>query len=328
MIKAQVNAVNKSNIMKYKTFLLLAICFYCDNIFSQNIESNQMPNSNIEEKIRDAKNAVFEGKDKYNEWFSIKQNNSIEYKITTTYSPYLDYGKFIEKSLVEVKTESDKINNKTTLEMAQRLKNGYTSNVNLTFNVSKNGDLIIERINQNEWDRNIKINQYFSNTNLITKNTLDKTIAISLPDPSLYAEIPAQFPQLIGSIGSQVSVNKMIPVKDFFRFEFLVKGIPYKYLYKVNSKGQIIYSLAASYQNIKINDSRFEYKDDTLLWPLKITSKNFDANGNITSTEIWELQSVKALTDSFNFSPEITKDYRVIDKTGSNIPQDEISKLL
>jgi hypothetical protein len=267
------------------------------------------------------------GMPKFQELFHLTDNNKITYKVTVDYAPQPALGDALKKHYASLKDTSG-LNRIPSLEAyADRISKGSQTTSTYTLYVSKTAKLMVERVETDQWIKGYVTQTYFTGEN-ITEIEPSAGIATIFPcDVSRYLGLLNNFPVLYDALG-YVPDKLQIIMGSAPIFTVLNKNMPFQFLLKLDSSQSLAETDEIVSGNKKRRVTKFEYSAQSPLWPSSIKADNLGSNGTLEAHEQWDLLKIENLPVGFDFTPKIEQRYRVVDKTPSKIPSEEIRNLI
>ena len=270
---------------------------------------------------------VTDGMQKFHELFHLNDNDKISYKVTVDYPPNAALADSLDKQWAAVKDPLG-INRMASLKAySQRLRKGSQSVSIYTLYISKAPMLMLEKVGEDESNKGYDTKVYFTAENITEVEPSAGIVTVFPRDVNRYIGLLNNFPLLYSALGYTPDKLDAI-IANAPIFVVLNKGMAAQFILKLDSSQSLAETDEISSVNKKLRVTKFEYSAQSHLWPSSIKADDFGADGTLQGREQWDLLKIENLPDGFDFSPKIEPTYRVVDKTASKIPSEEIHNLI
>jgi hypothetical protein len=310
--------------MKY-ILILIILCIIHESVHAQsNIEitnRSDLTNKQIDEAL-------------YKSLFCLDKNVRVRYKISIKWEPNKDLAKIIKNNIAKNKNNAAAQSNSSLfIQQSKQVEDGYIDNRIIEITSDK-GSLLISDKSLNNWNNNNFIEYFYTATSTTIQNHLSKTIEVYPPSKEVYPELNCFFPQITSLSGQKMNILSLILDKNKceIKFNYTIDGNPFLFVDSIDcKKSEItsnIYTLKGTVKRAtKLNFSKFDLYH--VNWPNNISSQVFNTDSSrLLYNETWELVEATFYENSNNIIPQIDSSYHIIDKTGLNVPNSELQKIL
>lgn len=286
-------------------------------------------NQNKQEILRKAdelRKRFVDGQAEFGRDFNVISGVEVIYNVKRAFLPNLDLANSLEKNKPLATDAIGKDRARVYHEIVERTKSGYTSTSKITIRFSKD-KIVLKNAFEDPWNSGDIITQFFSSSSMVEVRDKEQIVKIFPATPTLALNSLWKFPEVFKGLGISFTSLRMLPEGADKCFYCMSNTLPVLLVFRVDDKGFLQEAQQIDPLLHVLQDATFKYNDNDSKWPKEIKLNLFNSQKKLIGTESWELISTKeAKSDDFN--PEISKKYRIEDETSTNLPSDEISRML
>lgn len=234
---------------------------------------------------------VIDGKEKFSELFHLIDDYKLSYKETFDHPPNPALADALDKQWATLHDAS--------LEAySQRIRKGSQGVFLYTFYVTKTSKLMVERTEDDQWNKGYVTKIYFTDENITEIEPSAGIATIFPPDARRYPELLINFPALHGALGYAPDKLQMIMGKAPM-FVIVKRNTP-TFLLKLDSNQSVVETDEMVFPNKNLSVSKLEYSAQSHLWPTSINTHVTGSDGTNRGHGTWDLLKIEKLPSGFD----------------------------